>query len=65
MLDGDTPSGIKPQAVALFLYVENIDAVYERAPTPIMEPAARFREPRGAGVNDPFGNPWFMARHGG
>ncbi len=68
MMGGNTPGGMTAQPIALFLYVEDVDRVYESAisagATPMMEPGAMFEEPRGAGFRDPFGNQWFLARHG-
>lgn len=57
------------QPAALFLYVDDVDALHERAvragATSIMEPAdGLFEEERGAGVVDPAGNQWFLGRHG-
>ena len=67
MIGGDAPGGVEPKPSALFLYVEDVDAVYARAldagATSLIEPGAQFGEQRGAGVEDPFGNQWFMARH--
>jgi uncharacterized glyoxalase superfamily protein PhnB len=58
----------EPRPVALFLYIEDVDAVYERAlaagATSLLEPAdGLFGEARGAGVKDPFGNEWYMGKH--
>lgn len=57
------------QPAALFLYVDDVDGLHDRAvhagATSIMEPAdAQFEEERGAGVTDPAGNQWFLGRHG-
>ncbi len=59
----------KDQPAALFLYVDDVDSLHDRAvqagATSIMEPAdGRFEEQRGAGVIDPAGNQWFLGRHG-
>ncbi len=53
---------------ALFLYVEEVDGLHDRAvdagATSMMEPAeGRFGGGRGAGVVDPTGNQWFLGRH--
>ncbi len=50
----------------LFLYVEDVDAVYAAAlaagATSIMPPTDDvFGEPRGAGIHDPCGNDWYFA----
>jgi PhnB protein len=57
------------QPAALFLYVNDVDRLHERAieagATSIMEPEdGRFEEQRGAGVVDPAGNQWFLGQHG-
>lgn len=54
---------------ALFLYVDDVDSLHDRAvqagAISILEPAdGRFGEERGAGVVDPVGNQWFLGRHG-
>lgn len=54
---------------ALFLYVDDVDGLHDRAveagATSIMKPAdGRFGEERGAGVVDAVGNQWFFGRHG-
>ncbi|MGF1471462.1 MAG: VOC family protein [Rubrobacteraceae bacterium] len=55
----------EPQPAAIFLYVENVDEVYDRAleagATSIEAPADRPEGDRRAGVTDPFGNSWFIA----
>jgi PhnB protein len=47
--------------------VEDCDAAYKRAmeagATSIMEPADQFYGDRSAGVNDQFGNRWWIATH--
>jgi PhnB protein len=52
---------------ALHLYVEDADAVYERAlaagATSLSAPADRFYGDREAAVADGFGNQWFIATH--
>ena len=56
-----------PMPCALYLYVENTDAVYRRAldagAVSIMEPADQFYGDRNAGVKDPSGNLWWIATH--
>jgi PhnB protein len=69
MLGGGNNTVDEATPVSLFLYVEDVDAVYESAieagATELMAPAdGLFGENRGAGVTDPFGNQWFFGRHG-
>ena len=49
------------------LYVPDVDAVYRRAiaagGTSAMEPKDQFYGDRGAGVQDPSGNHWYIATH--
>jgi PhnB protein len=57
----------KPMTVGIHLYVENCDAIYQRAlnagATSTMQPADQFYDDRSAGVKDPFGNHWWIATH--
>jgi PhnB protein len=57
----------KPLACALYLYVNDADALYKRAlqagATSIMEPADQFYGDRHGGVKDPSGNTWWIATH--
>jgi uncharacterized glyoxalase superfamily protein PhnB len=52
---------------ALYLYVDDVDATYQRAlqagATTVMEPTDEEDGDRRGGVQDPFGNMWFLARH--
>lgn len=57
------------QPTALFLYVDDVDGLHDRAveagATSMMAPAdGEFEEERGAAVVDPAGNQWFLGRHG-
>lgn len=68
MVGGGAPVE-EDQSGALFLYVDDVDGIHDRAveagATSIMEPAdGRFGEERGAGVVDPVGIQWFFGRHG-
>lgn len=51
----------------LHLYVEDVDAVYEQAiragATSLREPADQFYGDRSAGVEDDWGNQWWLATH--
>jgi PhnB protein len=52
---------------SLYLYVPNVDAVYQQAVKAggktIMEPTDRFWGDRSAGVKDSSGNSWMIATH--
>lgn len=52
---------------ALYLYLDEVDAVYRRAleagATSLSEPADQSYGDRYAGVRDAFGNTWFIATH--
>ncbi len=52
---------------ALYVYVEDVDAVYQRAlvagAITLMEPSDEADGDRRGGVQDPLGNQWFLARH--
>jgi len=57
----------KPRPSTLYLYVENTDELYKRAMAAgaksLMEPADQFYGDRNAGVEDTFGNWWWIATH--
>ena len=57
----------QPRPGALYLYVNDTDAAYQRAlqagATSLMEPADQFYGDRNAGVKDPVGNHWWIATH--
>jgi PhnB protein len=56
-----------PMPTMLFLYVEDVDAVYKRAlqagATSTQEPENQFWGDRAGAVKDAFGNQWWMATH--
>jgi uncharacterized glyoxalase superfamily protein PhnB len=71
---GDSPIMIadesemaKATASSLYLYVPNVDSVYQRAikagGNSIMEPTDMFYGDRNGAVKDPSGNSWFIATH--
>jgi PhnB protein len=71
---GDSPIMIaeesemaKATESSLYLYVPNVDSVYQRAikagGNSIMEPTDMFYGDRNGGVKDPSGNSWFIATH--
>jgi uncharacterized glyoxalase superfamily protein PhnB len=59
----------RPMPTALHLYVEDADAVYQRAlragASSLREPADQFYGDREAGVKDLAGNYWYIATHQG
>ena len=64
---GEAQGEWKPMPGSLYMYVEDTDAVYQRAleagGTSIMEPMDQFYGDRNAGVKDPVGNMWWIATH--
>jgi PhnB protein len=56
-----------PAPAALYVYVEDTDAAYQRGlaagATSLQEPADQFYGDRTAGVRDTFGNQWFIGTH--
>lgn len=64
---GEAKGQWKPMPASLYLYVNDTDAVYQRAlqagASSIMEPADQFYGDRNAGVKDPSGNSWWIATH--
>ena len=57
----------KPMAAGIHLYVEDCDVTYKRAigagATSVREPQDQLYGDRSAGVNDQFGNKWWIATH--
>jgi PhnB protein len=57
----------KATTSSLYLYVPNVDSVYQSAVkaggTTIMEPTDMFYGDRSGSVKDPSGNSWFIATH--
>jgi PhnB protein len=57
----------KPTQTMLYIYVPNVDAVYQRAVaaggTSMMEPMDMFYGDRSGGVKDPSGTQWFIGTH--
>ena len=57
----------KASPSTLYLYVPNVDSVYQRAikagGQSVMEPTDMFYGDRSGGVKDPSGNSWVMATH--
>jgi len=63
----DEMEGMKATPSTLYLYVPDVDMVYQRAVKAggetIMEPTDMFYGDRSGGVKDPSGNSWFVATH--
>ncbi len=57
----------EPMPAAIYLYMDDVDAVYKRAlragAASLSEPANQPYGDRIAGVKDPFGNVWYIATH--
>lgn len=56
---------LPPTSCSLYLYVTDTDATYQRAitagATSVMAPVDSYHGDRNAGVDDPFGNRWWIA----
>ena len=67
MMMGEPMGEWKARPCALYLYVEDVDAVYQRAiqagGTSVREPSDQFYGDRTGGVIDPSGNYWGIATH--
>jgi len=57
----------EPMPAAIYLYMDDVDAVYKRAlqagAASLSEPADQPYGDRIAGVKDPFGDVWYIATH--
>lgn len=64
---GESNEEFPPMPAMLHLYLENVDAVYQRAlaagATSLREPTDEFYGDRAGGVQDAYGNQWWMATH--
>jgi len=64
---GDAPARVSPRPGALHLYLDDIDAVYQRAlragATSLMGPTDQFYGDREAALRDRWGNSWYIATH--
>jgi PhnB protein len=64
---GEAHGPYQPMSSMLYLYVDDVDAWYERAvaggATPMEEPKDQFYGDRVGAITDPFGNTWYMATH--
>src|SRR6266540_5082205 len=64
---GDASPEVEATRSSTHLYVDDVDAVYERARRAggesLREPQDQFYGDRSAGVRDHFGNQWWLATH--
>ena len=64
---GDAHGEHKPLQTMLYVYVDDADAVYQRAlaagATSVQAPVDQFYGDRSGGVKDAFGNLWWIATH--
>jgi len=64
---GEAHGQWQPMPTAIYMFVPDGDAVYRRAleagATSLWEPADQPYGDRNAGVQDPFGNQWFISTH--
>jgi PhnB protein len=67
LMIGEPMGDWKAKPCSLYLYVEDVDAVYQRAiqagGTSVREPSDQFYGDRTGGVIDPSGNYWGIATH--
>jgi PhnB protein len=67
MMGGGGAWSGEPMPAAIYLYMDDVDAVYTRAlqagATSISEPADQPYGDRLAGVKDAFGNVWYISTH--
>lgn len=64
---GESTDEIPPMPAMLHLYVPDVDAVYKQAleagASSVREPTDEFYGDRSGGVQDAFGNQWWLATH--
>jgi PhnB protein len=64
---GDARGEHKPMQTMLYVYVDDIDATFQRAlaagAASVQAPADQFYGDRSGGVRDAFGNLWWIATH--
>ncbi len=65
VMTSDANAEFPPAPARLQLYVDDVDAVYQRAlkagATSLREPSDQFYGDRSGGVQDAFGNQWWLA----
>ena len=61
------PSGDEPVPVAMMIYTEDCDALYQRAveagATAVNEPSDTFHGDRAGSLRDPYGHRWMIVTH--
>ena len=64
---GEARDPAQPMPTAIYLYVENVDEMYEQAlkagGTSVLPPTDQPYGDRNAWISDPFGNVWYLATH--
>lgn len=64
---GEPQNGANPMPAILYVYVNDVDATFERAlaagAESVRRPETQFYGDRNAGVRDACGNEWWMAKH--
>jgi uncharacterized glyoxalase superfamily protein PhnB len=64
---GESHGEHKPMQMMLYVYVDDVDATYQRAvaagAAAVQPPVDQFYGDRSGGVRDPFGNIWWVATH--
>lgn len=67
LMIGDTMEGMEKQTSMLYLYAEDVDAVFQKAlkaqATNVREPKTEFYGDRSGAVKDKWGNTWWIATH--
>jgi uncharacterized glyoxalase superfamily protein PhnB len=67
LMMGELPPERTPMLAMLYIYVEDVDAVYKTAlmagGTSVMEPTDQYYGDRSGAVHDPVGNQWWIATH--
>jgi PhnB protein len=63
----DTMEGMGPQTAMMYLYLEDVDQVFDKAiranASSVREPRDEFYGDRAGAVKDKFGNTWWIATH--
>lgn len=66
---GELPPGVEKWTNSIYVYVENVDAAYDKAmtlgATSVSEPVEKPYQERQAGFKDPAGNTWWIGTYRG